>query len=160
MSMLEKISWGDYWLAIAIMCAIYEMSVILLFFRKEFFQLALKIKSGNFKTNLSFNNSQTNLFSPSDTHTLINNTGEKENEILMPQVHELVQELKGFVQDVGERSFVKEEVIMGFQIILRDYKNLIGTNFQKSINDFIAVECEDKCAIHLDANEVNSVWLE
>jgi hypothetical protein len=157
--MLEKISWGDYWLMIAIMCAIYEMSVILLFFRKEFFQLALKIKNENFKTNLPLNEDHKNLFPSRDIHSSINNTGEKENEIQMPRIHELVQELKGFVQDVGERSFVKEEVIMGFQIILRDHKHLIGTGFQKSINDFIAVECEDKCSIHLDANEVNSVWL-
>jgi hypothetical protein len=157
--MLEKISWGDYWLTIAIVCAIYELSVILLFFRKEFFQMALKIKNGNFKANLPLNDNHKNLFSSSDVHTTIRNAGEKENEIVMPKVHELVQELKYFVQDVGERSFVKEEVIMGFQIILRDYKNLIGTNFQKSINDFIAVECEDKCSIHLNADEVNSVWL-
>jgi hypothetical protein len=139
--MLEKISWGDYWSTILIVCAIYEISVILLFFRKESFQMAVKIKNGKFKPNLFPNNNQRKLFPSSDMPASLSTTGEKENEIQMPQIHELVQQLKSFVQDVSERSFVKEEVIMGFQIILRDYRNLIGTSFQKSINDFIAVEC-------------------
>jgi len=156
--MLEKISWGDYWSTIAIAVAIYEILIILLFFRKDSLQLAGKISKGRFKVNALQKSQQQNLF-PTDTENYNTSVSETaEHEIMMPQIHDLMQSLKSFISDVAERSFIKEEVIMGLQIILRDQKNLISTVFQKSINDFIAVECENKCSIHFSADDLKILW--
>jgi hypothetical protein len=149
--MFNQISWSSYLQFLILSLALYYTFVLYKYYRYDLLHF---LKGKKLTENSRFDPSSAFTSHPNEVHA-----GEKEKEIPMPQIHELVQQLKNFVQDVTERSFVKEEVIMGFQIILRDYKNLIGTSFQKSINDFIAVECEDKCSIHLDPYEINSVWL-
>lgn len=157
--MLERISWGEFWTAIIILAAIYEILIVLIFFRKEISQLALKSGKANADNTNTLKIHQQFFPNMSATTSNTENAAEKENNQLMPPVHDLVQTLKEFLSDVAERSFIKEEIIMGLQIIIREHKNLIGTQFQKSINDFIAAECDEKCSIHLSAEELNSVWL-
>src|SRR6185295_3769759 len=82
-----------------------------------------------------------------------------DDKILMPLVHDLIQELKGFITGIADRSFIKEEVIMGIQLIIKSYKKLEGSPYQKSINDFLKNECEDYCSIRLSEDDIRRIWI-
>jgi hypothetical protein len=77
----------------------------------------------------------------------------------MPVVYDLTEELKGFITDIAERSYIKEEVVTGIQLIINSYKKLEGSSYQKSINDFIKNECEEFCSIHLSEDDIRRIWI-
>jgi hypothetical protein len=161
--MLERISWSAYWTVIGIGLAIYYLGLIILFYKKGLF-LKNNLRSAAANKEQATANVQPNLFGftdPASEHSSIQKKEQLpvDDQILMPTVHELIQELKAFIVDISERSFIKEEVIMGIQVIIKNYKRLEGSLYQKSINDFIKNECEDYCGIHLSEEETKRIWI-
>jgi len=162
--MLERISWSAYWTFIVVVLAIYYLILFVLLYQKGFFfkNRVKTIPSPSGKQEPS--NQQPNLFGfqdavremPGDqnTHQL-----PVDDKILMPLVHDLIQGLKVFITDISERSYVKEEIIMGIQVIINNYKRLEDSPYHKSINDFIKNECEDFCSIHLSEEDIRRIWL-
>jgi hypothetical protein len=159
--MFNQISWGDYFLLLILALVLYYSFVLYKYYRQDI----LRFISNKRAVSVSPINSQTKYFISEVDRT--SNKVEKndeaanqrENTAIMPHIHDLVQQIKNFVRDVSERSFIKEEVIMGLQIILRDHKNLVDTHFQESINDLIDSECREYCSFQLSKEEINTVWL-
>ena len=162
--MLERISWSTYWAVIVIGLVIYYTVLLILLYQKGFFfKGSIKTIPSHSGTPDPSSNPQRNLFGLEET--VIENPGDKHNQqlaaddnILMPIVHDLIQELKEFITGISERSYVKEEVIMGVQIIIKNYKRIEDSPYQKSINDFIKSECEEYCSIHLSEDEIGRIW--
>ena len=122
--MLEKISWSSYWTVVVIVLAIYYLVLFVLLFQKGFFSKnrvkAIPSHSGRQEP---AGNPQPNLFGFENSvaeisDSQINQQLPVDDKILMPLVHDLIQELKEFITDISQRSYVKEEVIMGIQVII------------------------------------------
>jgi hypothetical protein len=157
--MLERISWSSYWMVVVIVSAIYYLVLVVLLFQKGFFS-KISSHSGEEK---SFSGQQPNLFgfegNKENSRNQINQQQPSDDQPLMPVVHDLIQELKGFIADISERSYVKEELVMGIQVITKNYKQLEASPYQKFINDFIKSACEDYCSIHLSEEDVRRIWI-
>ena len=160
--MLERISWGQYWVAVLILSAIYYFILLMLLFQKGMLTRQKGLQP--VKPREAETIQQTGL-SSNERIPLEKTIREDDEEIiisndsLMPLVHDYVQELKEFITDIAGRSYVKEEVIMGLQIITRNYKKLDGSPYQQSINDFILHQSEENCSIHLSAEDLKRIWL-
>ena len=163
--MLERISWGQYWWAIVIVSAIYYLILLVLLYQKG---MLLKLKEKRIQGIKdqpgTSSTQQSTLFANYDIplETSFQEDGEEitiANDSLMPVVYNHVQEIKEFITDIANRSYVKEEIIMGLQIITRNYKKLYGSPYQQSVNDFILNKCEESCAIHLSAEDLKRIWL-
>lgn len=163
--MLERISWSSYWTVLVIALAIYYLVLFLLHYQRGFFSKSrVKAISSDTSTHDSLESVQPNLFGFQDTSvkksvSQVTSELPVDDKILMPLVHDLIQELKDFIADISQRSYVKEEVIMGIQVIIKNYKKLEGSPYQKSISDFIKNECEDCCSIHLSEDDIKRIWI-
>lgn len=162
--MLERVSWSTYWTVIVIVALVYYAFLFILFYKNRLL-FRKKVKDTN---SIDFRG-------PAETHQpnlfgfegVANERSEDrpdqqfaaDSNILMPLVHDLIQELKEFIVGIAERSYIKEEVIMGIQVIIRNYKKLEASPYQKSINDFIKSECEDHCSIHLSEEDIRRIWI-
>lgn len=161
--MLEKITWGQYWWTIVMLSAIYYFLLLVLLYQKGMLLKRRKSRPIISQPNVPgitqptlFENNEIPLertFNDDDVEIRVS------NDSLMPKVYDFVQEIKSFLNDIGTRSSVKEEIIMGLQIISRNYKDLEKSPYQKSINDFILSKCEENCSIHLSAEDLKSIWL-
>lgn len=81
-----------------------------------------------------------------------------ENEVEV-QMTSLIEEVNNFLRDLAGQSYVKEEIIMGLQVIFRDYKDFANTKYQSDINEFIVAEVDNYCSVDLSSDEVSSVWM-
>jgi hypothetical protein len=159
--MFNQISWGLYVQLLILSVVLYYGFVVYKYYRHDLLQILKRRKvlhEGDSNLSTTHFNSEPGI---SNTTTSRENlvAGERQNEVIMPHVHDLVQQIKTFIQDVSQRSFIKEEVIMGLQIILRDYRSLKETDLQASINDLIDSECSEYCSFQLSEEEINTVWL-
>lgn len=162
--MLGNISWSFYWTVIVIGLLIYYSVLFVLLYKSGLFS---KIKFTTVPSRSQkpepAGNPQPNLFGFESLAVEISGGQASQlpgdDKILMPLVHDLINELKGFITGIAERSFIKEEVVIGIQLIVNSYKNLEGSSYQKSINDFIKTECEDYCSIHLSEEDIKRIWI-
>lgn len=157
--MLEKITWGEYWLTLGVLTAIYEIGVFLYFRRLE---ISKKTNASlTIGSNMPFNSkpesdlglapTETDSFRKSQTYNQEKQTGASE-------VAEVLQQLRVFIRQMAKGSYVKEEVMMGITVILGDYENLRGTEEQKIIDNILFEECKNNCSIHLSADELKMLW--
>ena len=153
-------SWTSYWQAIAIILLLYYGFVLFFYYRKDF----LKLLAGN-KSQLS-----AGVLQPAHLKDLSagrQNKNEVVKEILadtnnskelMPVLQSLIDEVVAYMEHAGHAGAVKEEVVFSIQQIIKKYPVLKFTAHQPAINDLILYECETKCSVKLDEDDINSVW--
>ena len=160
--MLDRFTWGNYWTLIIAVLAIYYLFVFLLFFKKGFFTRqvrTLPVDSGRrqpvaYTEPVELDN-ETRYADPGSNPS----SRQDDENTYMPLVHELTQEVKTFLVNKSKGSFVKEEIVLGIQLIMEDYKKLADTSFYKTISDFIRFECETACSIAIDESDIRRIWL-
>lgn len=185
--MLSSISWQTYFYLIAISLVVYYAFVVLTCFRYEINHLLFKRDtevpgvSENANTIIRTQvvekeNGSKNQFAVQES------TGSQVNEklyqyegmdkegfqidpdeqarysALVNLALQLEDELKQLFQEAGKKRYIKEELIMALQNQLIGYTDLKDSNFRPSVHNYIAVESENKCSIHLDAEELNILW--
>ncbi len=151
--MLQKFSWGDYWTVVIAVIAVYYSIVFLLLYKYGLLKLTFK------KLAPTRPAQQTPAAVPAVTQAgksvaKLNNQDETENRLKM-----LTDELLQFLQDIAGKSFIKEEIIMGLQVIVREYKEFSETNYRSDIDEFIRVETENHCSVDLSDEEIQRVWM-
>lgn len=152
--MLQKFSWGDYWTVVIAVIAVYYAIVFLLLYK-----YGLLNKPTFRKLAPSRPAQQMPAAVPAVTQTgksvaKLSNQDETENQLKM-----LTDELLQFLQDIAGKSFIKEEIIMGLQVIVREYKEFSETNYRSDIDEFIRVETENHCSVDLSDEEIQRVWM-
>jgi hypothetical protein len=70
-------------------------------------------------------------------------------------------EIKTLVEKAAADKTVKGELIFALQGLLdsEPYRVLKKGPFKEGINNLVRVEAETKCSIHLDAEELNGLWV-
>ncbi|WP_207515955.1 hypothetical protein [Longitalea luteola] len=152
--MLQKFSWSEYWTVVIAVVAVYYAIVFLLLYKYGLLKTpALK------KLVLTRPQQQTPSAAPTSaqagrTIAKLRNQAETEN-----QLKNLTDELLQFLEDIAGKSFIKEEIIMGLQLIVREYKEFSETNYRSDIDEFIRVETENHCSVDLSDEEIQRVWM-
>jgi hypothetical protein len=152
--MLQKFSWAEYWTVVIAGVAVYYAIVFLLLFRNGL------LTKPPFKRPV-ISKAQQPLPAVAPAPALqgksvakLQNEAEIEN-----QLKKLTEELLQFLQDIAGRSYIKEEIIMGLQVIIREYKEFSETNYRSDIDDFMKVETENHCSVDLSDDEIERVWM-
>ena len=85
----------------------------------------------------------------------------QEEPRLVSIAHALSAEIKKLVEKAAADKTVKGELIFALQGLLNSepYRVLKGGPFKEGINNHVRVEAEMKCSIHLDAEELNGLWV-
>ncbi len=100
---------------------------------------------------------QTSLFVEPDVKNNITVSSNTEPD-LSPDVHDFVDELNAFLLQSAAEGMVKETLSTCMNKLLQKYECLKGSPFQPAIMNLIAVEAENKCNIHFDADELAALW--
>lgn len=151
--MLQKYSWSEYWLTVVVVIAIYYAIVLLILYRNGL------LPTFSFKKPSLPQNPQKAFTVPAkapETRSVAPLSNQSEVEA---QMKSLIEEVSNFLQDLVGKSYVKEEIIMGLQVIFRDYQEFANTNYQPDINEFIVAEVENFCSVDLSSEEVSRVWM-
>ena len=147
--MLKNISWANYWIFILVTLAAYYITIGCLYYLAEIKQL-LQGKS--------------NLFVKLNTSK---NAGIARNPSITPQsednlqqiVSEYIDEITTALKQAAENSLIKQEIIYSLQQIANKYAVVKNSPFKSFITDYILIECNNYCSIHLDDEEVKRIWI-
>ena len=146
--MIKQISWASYWTAIALTSIFYYVFICLRYYLSDIRQIfAGKSKSG-FRKKVHGNS--------------INGGSEitsSSQEELFPVINQLVQEIKMMLEDALQKKLRKQEILYGFQLLLKKYPAVKDTPFESIVNNYILTECSNCCSIHIEKEEVNMLWL-
>lgn len=147
--MLNNISWGSYWTALTILAILYYALIVLLFYWHDLQQM-LSAK-GRLLTSGS---SQSGDFAKEG----ISNNDDGND--LPVEVQSFTQEVGAYLEQAKYAGALKEEILFGAKQILKKYPSLKSSEYQEGINNLLLFESKNKCAIHLNNEELRQVWLD
>lgn len=156
-----SISWGNYCLLVAFCLVVYYLSIYLMFFVHVFQRSESKryvfAKDTFGKSNNEYSSrSQASLF-PADEVSI--NSDAKENiDSITIAVQEFVHEFNSLLEQIQLEPFTKEIIIDRLRQLLKKYNQIKDSDYKQSINNLIAVECENSCDIKLTAQEIAELW--
>ncbi len=140
--MINNISWVTYWTAIGIILFIYYTSICLRYYLFEVKQ----ILSGKLKLTFKKRLNSYPIEAPSQ-------------QDFFPVINQFQQQIKTILSDAAEKNLIKQEIIYSLQLLFKKYAIVKDTSFQSSINDYILNEYSNYCSIHLNEEDVMSLWV-
>ena len=81
-----------------------------------------------------------------------------QNEEMFEKAHRLMAHLASEIKEAHQKNYCKEDLLLMLEMILKDYKVLKGTAFQRAVNNCIETECARYGSIHLSEGETIEVW--
>ena len=158
--MIEKISWASYATAVLTIVVIYYIVIVLLYYRKEI-SLITNALQKRFPPNVRLKQEA----SITDKESLFNDTGLAPSEKLTytedisTDSFDLAEKIKESMQRYAEHEYIREEIIKGLQLLLKEYPQLRYSPYAASINNTITKEIELHCSIRLEDDEVKRLWM-
>lgn len=140
--MLVYLPFTHYLAGSIVVLALYYITIWLLYFKK-------KLAAG---TSI---HQQINLFAGPG---MKNNVDISANTDLSPDVHDFLDELNALLLQSAAESMLKETLSTCVNKLLQKYESIKSSAFQPAITNLIAVEAENKCNIHFDAEELAALW--
>ena len=149
--MLKDISWTNYGIFILITLVVYYVTVAILYYFNEIKQLS----SGKF--NLFLRLSKSKKFIAGQNSLLAINSGAKDD--LQHIVSDYMDQIKSALKQAADKNLIKEEIIYSLQLLADKYSVIKNSPFKSFITDYILIECNNYCSIHLDAEDLNRIWV-
>jgi hypothetical protein len=137
--MFNKISWQNYWTILAMLVAVYYIIIYLLYFRNKISLQHLK----------AFKRSE-----PENKATSIEGEGEAN------AFDSCLNELATFFEEANGRKWIKEELLYALQKVLKKYSSLKNSSYEETIQRLTILQCKDICAVHINAGDLNQLWME
>lgn len=144
--MFSSISWEQFILSTVVALGLYYSWVGFSYYRKDW----LYRLSGKRAGGASLQPAQSSVATPG---------GAAAANPLLPLVHDLVDEIRAFLQAEGVTAG-KEDLKGKLRRLLQKYPTLKETSFQPSINQLIAIDSKNHCSVDLDENEIRALWKE
>ena len=162
--MLNNISWASYFYALTILLTVYYAVILVLFYRSEVLQLLihkrlfLLVKFKAFANRIEdarMGGNQSKMLQENSEST----TFESRAEVHNTQIEQAaLDEVKAYITQAAQYNTIKEELLFSLQNILKKYPMQGNTPLQHTLNNLIALECANKCSIHLSEDEVSGLW--
>jgi hypothetical protein len=143
--MFNTISWQSYWTMLAISLAVYYFFIVFIYYRKEL-KAAFFTKTFKGNANQSFTINEDEFKAP-----------DKDSEEGI--VYSCMDELNAFFEEAKKRKWNKKEMIYALQGIMKKYPSIKTSGYKQSVSNVLLNQCEHICSIHLNAEELNHVWL-
>jgi hypothetical protein len=139
MIMCSSISWPQFIVTLFVLLLLYYGYVGVNYYRTDWWY-RIRTKKGS-----------------EPTVALAVAVGSGEANPLLPQVHDLVDEIRAFLQATGNAAD-KAALLAKLRLLLQKYPLLNGTSFQPSINQFIAGESKNHCAVEVGEEDLQALW--
>jgi hypothetical protein len=75
------------------------------------------------------------------------------------QTKDLQTELQAIFQTAAQKNLTKEDLLKAIHLKIEPYAHLKLTSFRAALNNFIEAECTSHCSVHLDAQDLEFIWL-
>ena len=141
--MFSSISWSTYWSVLAGVSILYYALLKLGYDRNEVVSLAV----GSIKT-------KNKLGSVTPEHTVV-----VSDSTDVSAIQSMADEVGHFLLQSAENGHLKNEVMFGLNQIVKKYPSLQLSPYRPELEQMISFECQTKCSIHLNEEEIQQVWL-
>jgi hypothetical protein len=150
--MLNNISWASYSTVLSILLVIYYSFVIIILYSNELQNYFEKFKGLSKLSPLRNYKKQ-----ESKNPELIGNNSNDEEKIDLPV--KLLSDIQSIIKNGTSRNFIKEELIIALKPYLEQHEAICPGIKKETINNYIKVQFENYCSIHLTVDEVNMLWM-
>ncbi len=159
--MINNISWASYWQVIVITLLIYYGFVLYLFYRKDILNLVIGIQRRLLVEPIQGTPNKNPATDRNHRDEIIETilSTRDEAEELSPILQSLIDEVVAYLDQASYSKASKEEITFSLQQIIKKYPQPKLTSHQPAINKLLKFECENKCSVILDDDDINSVWL-
>ena len=147
--MFDQISWQTYWTVIALLSVAYYLSVYLNFFRKDFV-ISFPKRRTTAVNSIESELHQTSFLNEQD------NGGTNDNEEAQAQA--CLDEINAYFEAQNKTKPIKNEVLYGLHHITLKYPSLKTSSYKETLSNVIVTEAENRCSIHISADEIKTVW--
>ncbi|MET0636127.1 MAG: hypothetical protein ABWZ25_08855 [Chitinophagaceae bacterium] len=141
--MFSSISWSTYWSVLAGVLILYYAFLLAGYYRNEI--ASLWTGSVRTKDNL-------NPVNP-DTAKPVSESSD------VSAIHAMADEIGHFLSQSAENGNLKKEIMFGLRQIVNKYPSLQSSAYRPELEQMISFECQTKCSIHLNGEEIQQVWL-
>jgi len=150
--MINTISWQAYWQVIVVALVIYYVVVVFRFFVRN------SILSSGSATAITGSPISTSdgLLRDSGVHSEFHQPEMGSEEQL---VYSCIDELNAFLQQSKRTKCDKPSFLFSIKRILTKYPSLKTSQYKEAVSSVLASEAEHLCSIHIDREDVDSVWL-
>ena len=156
--MVNNISWNSYWSALIVLVFLYYSFVLFVYYRSEILNhLSGKSRPSPIDS-LELSHSVQKGNNPPN-EILSGNHNSHSDEELLPVVQSLIDEMIAYLAQTGYASAVKEEILNALQQMAKKYYTIKGTSYEQAICNLMKFECENKCAVHLNDEEIRQLWM-
>ncbi len=135
--MLRFISWSQFLTTVSLLLAIYWISILAIYYRREFYFLLSKRK-----------------LITSSPESLTGN----DEEFLFNKCNDCAADIKGIVRQRGLVETNKDVLISEIKRSLDPYKVFKGTKWQIPINNLICHEALQSCSLKIDQKDLDKIW--
>lgn len=142
------VSWADYWLAICILCGLYYVIVLLVYYQKDI----LSWRHRPIRRPVGTQPPQ----HPPVTTTLKHSPAHEED--LSPHVHDFTDELKALLLQLAAEQSDKVTLVSSVARLLHKYPQFNKSAFQEALTNLIVVEAAERCSVVLDHDDQLSLW--
>lgn len=165
--MFKEISWSSYGIFILIALLVYYATIGFLYYLNEIKQTF----SG--KSNLPLRLSGLKKLAPAKTHNKADNTNHENtnaenfsiaNHSIVSQddlhvvVSKCMNEVEHLLANAAQNNLIKPELIYSLQQLASKYFSIQDSPFKSFITNYILIECDNYCSIHLDEDELKLIW--
>ena len=70
-----------------------------------------------------------------------------------------LNELATFFEEANGRKWIKEELLYALQRIYKKYVSLKNSSYEETIQRLTILQCKDICSVHINAADLNQLWL-
>jgi hypothetical protein len=78
---------------------------------------------------------------------------------LLPLIIQFTEEINDSLKQAAQNNLIKEELIYSLQQLAKKYTQIKGTSFQSFISNYVLVESTNYSSIHLNEEDVNTLWV-
>lgn len=78
---------------------------------------------------------------------------------ILPDIDQFKQDILMILKDAAAKKLLKNEILFTLQLLFREYPIITDASFKTLISDYILNECKMYCSIHLDEEDIVSLWV-
>jgi hypothetical protein len=135
--MLRFISWSEFLAAVSIFLAIYWISILAIYYRRDFYFLLNRKKP---------------ITSGPESHT------GNDEEYLFNQCNDCAAGIKSLVRQRGLEGPNRDDLISEIRHSLEAFQEFKGTKWQIPINNLICYEALQSCSLQIDQKDLEKIW--
>ena len=162
--MFYSISWQGYWVAIAILTALYYLIICLFYYRSNFYTWIQHLQGRRPKVTTSTSVPYLHEPEPTDEVRQSSLFEEASNAVESEPAgsdtsitNGFTDELDAFLRQAKQQRLVRQELLYGLQRLLNKYPALKQVTYKEVLSRLLIERCEQICSIRLSVEDLEGI---